>query len=517
MPVVQISRIQHRRGLSTELPQLAAGELGWVIDEQRLYIGNGSVADGAPAVGNTEVLTSNSTSFSDAVSYVYRGYLGTVTPIITGSNVDVIRTLQQRLDDYISIKAFGAVGDGTADDTIAIQRALDEIYCDTDNGSEQSRRLIFFPAGVYKITGAIYIPTYAELRGEGMDKTIIRQSGGNSVVVKMQDANKNRDNPGNIANIKIEGITFKNMEAYGGAEIKRATNVRFVNCKFQGSYDIDTNSGADVTNSKGVTVSSTSALPVSNIIFDSCVFTKFARLVDLSYDCETIKFINCDFANGHYGVLIGEITDGVTGGLQNGPTDVKILSSQFSTVMKNGIKVFNAGTISNVSSFNNFFAKTVGTNNLGINSLTIDSIIEFNADNCASELDYFAIDSARDITLAPLNTLQGVGAITNKVKQITLSDNQTVATASGIVLPSTENKFIRIEYKMSRGADHRVGIFTVNVIGTTVSHHDDYEENASTVGVTLTPVAGANKVEIKYTTTSTSTPVTMDYRIISIV
>ena len=50
MAVVQISRIQHRRGLATDLPQLAAGELGWSIDDQKLYIGNGKVSDGAPAV-----------------------------------------------------------------------------------------------------------------------------------------------------------------------------------------------------------------------------------------------------------------------------------------------------------------------------------------------------------------------------------------------------------------------------------------------------------------------------------
>ena len=65
MAVVQISRIQHRRGLATDLPTpLAAGEFGWVIDEQKLYIGNGTVADGAPAVGNTEVLTSGSSIFT---------------------------------------------------------------------------------------------------------------------------------------------------------------------------------------------------------------------------------------------------------------------------------------------------------------------------------------------------------------------------------------------------------------------------------------------------------------------
>jgi len=57
--VVQISKIQHRRGKETitGLPQLASAELGWAVDTQKLYIGNGSVDEGAPAVGNTEILT----------------------------------------------------------------------------------------------------------------------------------------------------------------------------------------------------------------------------------------------------------------------------------------------------------------------------------------------------------------------------------------------------------------------------------------------------------------------------
>lgn len=57
MAVIQISKIQVRRGLQENLPQLASGELGWSIDERRLYIGNGTLAEGAPAVGVTEILT----------------------------------------------------------------------------------------------------------------------------------------------------------------------------------------------------------------------------------------------------------------------------------------------------------------------------------------------------------------------------------------------------------------------------------------------------------------------------
>ena len=92
MPIVQISRIQHRRGKRTDLPPLAAGELGWVIDEQRLFIGNGTVSDGAPAVGNTEIVTEGSSAFTTALSYTYKGYLGDSTPITTSQQ----RTLQSR-------------------------------------------------------------------------------------------------------------------------------------------------------------------------------------------------------------------------------------------------------------------------------------------------------------------------------------------------------------------------------------------------------------------------------------
>jgi hypothetical protein len=55
--IVQISQITNRLGLAQDLPQLAGGELGWSVDTRQLYIGNGTLAEGAPIVGNTEILT----------------------------------------------------------------------------------------------------------------------------------------------------------------------------------------------------------------------------------------------------------------------------------------------------------------------------------------------------------------------------------------------------------------------------------------------------------------------------
>ncbi len=53
MAIVQISQIIHRTGNNIQLPQLAAGELGYATDTKQLYIGNDPVVDELA----TEVLT----------------------------------------------------------------------------------------------------------------------------------------------------------------------------------------------------------------------------------------------------------------------------------------------------------------------------------------------------------------------------------------------------------------------------------------------------------------------------
>ena len=66
MAILQISRITQRKGILDDLPQpLAGAEFGWAVDQRRLFIGNGELAEGAPVVGNTEILT----EFSDILSY----------------------------------------------------------------------------------------------------------------------------------------------------------------------------------------------------------------------------------------------------------------------------------------------------------------------------------------------------------------------------------------------------------------------------------------------------------------
>lgn len=69
MAVIQISRIQHRRGLEADLPNLASAELGYSVDSRKLYIGNGTIEEGAPSLGRTEVLTQYSIlDFTSAIN-----------------------------------------------------------------------------------------------------------------------------------------------------------------------------------------------------------------------------------------------------------------------------------------------------------------------------------------------------------------------------------------------------------------------------------------------------------------
>jgi hypothetical protein len=72
MAVVQISKIQVRRGQKNSgigVPQLSSAEFAWAVDSQELFIGNGSVAEGAPAVGNTKILTEHDNILELASSY----------------------------------------------------------------------------------------------------------------------------------------------------------------------------------------------------------------------------------------------------------------------------------------------------------------------------------------------------------------------------------------------------------------------------------------------------------------
>jgi len=82
----------------------------------------------------------------------------------SGGNLagSVGRTVHQKLQEIVSVKDFGAVGDGVTNDTAAIQAAL--------NGNTS----VFFPAGTYAISSTLNLPDKnMTLFGEGRLSKII--------------------------------------------------------------------------------------------------------------------------------------------------------------------------------------------------------------------------------------------------------------------------------------------------------------------------------------------------------
>lgn len=80
---------------------------------------------------------------------------------VTTSN----RTIDEKFAETISVKDYGAVGDGVTNDTAAIQAAIN------------TGKTIFFPQGSYIITAALTVSTAGQrLFGDSMGGTIIFQN-----------------------------------------------------------------------------------------------------------------------------------------------------------------------------------------------------------------------------------------------------------------------------------------------------------------------------------------------------
>ena len=60
------------------------------------------------------------------------------------------------MEGVVSVKDFQAKGDGMADDRVAIQNAINQLYS-YPTGSVARPISVYFPPGTYRISGPIYM------------------------------------------------------------------------------------------------------------------------------------------------------------------------------------------------------------------------------------------------------------------------------------------------------------------------------------------------------------------------
>jgi len=115
----------------------------------------------------TTVQSLTSTQATDASLVAY-------TPAGAGA---VTTTVQNKLRQYVSVKDFGAVGDGVTNDQPAIQTALN--YAATVYAS------VFFPRGEYRINSSINVYSTTAIQGEGIDSTVFRYYGTGGTAIEL--------------------------------------------------------------------------------------------------------------------------------------------------------------------------------------------------------------------------------------------------------------------------------------------------------------------------------------------
>jgi hypothetical protein len=151
------------------------------IDGVNQYVGDSYLETDSDTVTFTSgVHVGGEVKFTTAVQTTTGAVDASIVSYTANFTGATAQTVQTKLEQYISVKDFGAVGDGVTDDTVAIQAALDyarslvlqtasNIY--DPNFPNKGGLTVYAPAGNYVIT-QINVPETVSLVGAGKTSTM---------------------------------------------------------------------------------------------------------------------------------------------------------------------------------------------------------------------------------------------------------------------------------------------------------------------------------------------------------
>ena len=412
MAVTILGIIQHRRGIKADLPvKLEEGELGFCVDTRELFIGN-TPAQG----GNTQI-------FTDAVDVVtlaqYQFLSDTQVTSQTGMSMNqpIIRSLQAQLDDaWVNVKAYGAQGDGITDDTVAINRAIEDLYTKqltTSENVRQARKTVWFPAGRYLVTDPILLYPEVHLQGENYQNTQLFQANHTPSKLCLLRLTDSLGQTGaalgdNSAQLPVnQSVCDMNLHVQNATQIvllERPNQIEFINCWFSSAWVGPTvTPGTEVT---GVTIQSLGTFVYGDVWLNNCKFTNMEWAMYCDQNIQNIHILNTSFNN----LYLGVITSG-----SPGPLHVKVQNCVFDDIKQQAIKVMST---THVSSLNNTY--------LDVNSGGASIYWHMTTSLCSSIADQFAVvPGVQNLGANNLiiNTQQS-----NLTSQLTVAATTTAAT-----------------------------------------------------------------------------------------
>lgn len=151
------------------------------------------------------------------------------------------RTPAQRWTDIFNVKDYGAKGDGSTDDTAAIQAAINAMYA-----SAQRSGIVFFPEGAYKVSDSgngnainlnnTNVPSFStsgSIRGSGRTSTVIVGTLPNGFILCQSDINGG--GPEEISDI---GLTNSSTVIGSGSLMINNSSMRIFSCEFSGQINV---------------------------------------------------------------------------------------------------------------------------------------------------------------------------------------------------------------------------------------------------------------------------------------
>lgn len=515
MSITSISRLQHRRGLKTDLPaNLYEGELGWCIDTRELFIGNGPTTN-----GNSQILSQWSPN-TQLITHTYVGSSGITAT--TSANVDVptTRTIGAKFDDWVSVKDYGAAGDGVTDDTAAIQRAINDRWATRSPAPNDlsSMSCIRFPAGRYLVSSSILVLPMVALVGEGSSRSVIAMAkNANATPCVIRTADSFGQSGVNIGlssaalpnNILIQGlgIDASAISTLDGIWLQRASMVQISDVAVTGAWVSGQNPIASNTYAtNGILIQTLGSLNLSNnIVIRDYTATGFAHGI---YANDSSRYITVDGFDIN-GCFVGALFDTNSAVVAtNGASYVRITNGSFRNIDWYGLSV--ASSNPGITSSNNAY-DTVG-------DVYNAPPIMFGplTNGCASINDVFSVQDRERIEIGnPVANLfispQQVSIASNAptpIGPLTLVDNTALASA-GISYPTSVYNTVFLQYSVARGTGYRAGKITMITDGTSVALEDEGVDlitgNNVSVGVTWSANVTSGTVNLNYTTTSTGT------------
>jgi hypothetical protein len=173
-------------------------------------------ADGSLTLASPLSIGSGGTGTTSAT-----GAMSNLQYLFPGSATSVARSLLSKLSDSVSVKDFGAKGDGVTDDTSAIQNAM--AYASTTmNGAVT----VYFPAGTYEVSAPIVANSSVQ-----MDPgATIQATAPMAAVVEIGPDSPSRGKYGHIENVSFIGGTIDaNNQANDGLFLRHYEHVSVQN------------------------------------------------------------------------------------------------------------------------------------------------------------------------------------------------------------------------------------------------------------------------------------------------